>query len=65
MMALSIDAMRSGVVWAGQSETVPAALRISTRATGQYVRLPPPHHDHKSMLMYVMKHFPGNTNNSW
>ena len=48
MMQLSIDAMRSGVLWADEPDTVSAELRASTRSTGAYVRLP---------LMYVMKHF--------
>ena len=63
MMALSIDAMRSGLLWSGQPD-VPEQLRVSTGATGTYVRLPPPG-KRASMLMYVMKHWPGNTNNSW
>ena len=64
MMSLTLEAMRSGVVWADEPDVVPAALRDATRATGEYVRLKPPQ-KHNSMLMYVMKHFPGNTNNSW
>ena len=56
MMQLSIDAMRSGVHWADEPDTVSAELRASTRSTGAYVRLPSPA-KHTSMLMYVMKHF--------
>ena len=56
MMQLSIDAMRSGVLWADEPDTVSAELRASTRSTGAYVRLPSPA-KHTSMLMYVMKHF--------
>ena len=56
MMQLSIDAMRSGVLWADEPDTVSAELRASTRSTGAYVRLPRPA-KHTSMLMYVMKHF--------
>ena len=63
-MSLSIEAMRSGVMWHNETDTVSAKLRDSTRNTGSYVRLPPPQ-KHTTQLMYVMKHFPGNTNNSW
>jgi hypothetical protein len=56
--------MRSGVMWHNETETVSAELRESTRQTGTYVRLAPPQ-KHTTQLMYVMKHFPGNTNNSW
>ena len=53
MIALSIDAMRSGLLWAGQPD-VSEELRASTGSTGMYVRLPPPK-KRTSMLMYVMK----------
>ena len=63
MMALSIDAMRSGLLWSDEPD-ISAQVRGSTRLTGQYMRLSPPK-KRTSMLMYVMKHYPGNTNNSW
>jgi hypothetical protein len=52
MMALSIDAMRSGVLWAGEPQTVPAEVVASITATGRYTRLTPPA-KHTPMLMYV------------
>ena len=64
MMGLSVEAMRSGVLWVGEPGEVSQELRASTRLTGRYVRLPPPR-KHTSQMMYVMKHYPGNTNNSW
>jgi hypothetical protein len=68
MMQLSIDAMRSGIFWADEPDKVPEHMRNMTKiAQGPYAyrRLPPPHQRHQSMLMYVMHHFPGNTNSSW
>ena len=66
MMTMSIDAFRSGVFWAGAEAAVSPAARSSTWDAGlaRYVRLKnkPKHVD---MLMYVMKHYPGNTDNSW
>ena len=66
VMTLSIEALRSGMYWVGEPAEVPRELCDSTWnvATGAYSRLvaAPKHVD---MLMYVMKHFPGNTNNSW
>ena len=53
MMALSIDAMRSGLLWSGQPD-VSAELRASTQSTGQYTRLPPPK-KRTSMLMYLLR----------
>eukprot|EP00039_Didymoeca_costata_P021098 m.343405 g.343405 ORF g.343405 m.343405 type:complete len:1268 (+) comp22801_c0_seq1:126-3929(+) len=65
MMGLSIDAMRSGMYWAGSGD-VSETKRLSTwnQTTNKYQRLEsnPKHID---MVMYVMKHYPGNTNNSW
>lgn len=56
MMSLSINAMRSGVYWADEPDTVSTELRASTwdTAASRYVRLKqqPKHID---MLMYVMK----------
>lgn len=65
-MGLSINAMRSGMYWADEPADVPVAVRATTWDMAQqaYVRLVPTP-KHIEMLFYVMKHYPGNTNNSW
>eukprot|EP01043_Picozoa_sp_COSAG02_P019794 COSAG02_NODE_964_length_15595_cov_7.284709_3_plen_151_part_00 len=66
MMTLSIDAMRSGIYWAGAPATVTTIQKSSTwdEQNSSYTRLIPPA-KHVEMIFYVMKHYPGNTNNSW
>lgn len=66
MMTLSIDAMRSGIYWAGAPASVTTVQKSSTwdEQNSSYTRLIPPA-KHVEMLFYVMKHYPGNTNNSW
>ena len=63
MMALSIDAMRSGIYWAGAPPTAQHE-RACDASSGTYTRLQPPG-KHVDMVFYVMKHHPGNANNSW
>ena len=70
MMTLSIDAMRSGASWQDPpSNSVPppsAAADLYTAAeAGQPYRRKKRAGVHVEMLMYVMKHFPGNTHKSW
>jgi len=66
MMTLSIDAMRSGIYWAGAPAAVTTTQKSSTwdEQNSSYTRLIPPA-KHVEMIFYVMKHYPGNTNNSW
>eukprot|EP01043_Picozoa_sp_COSAG02_P059110 COSAG02_NODE_7471_length_2997_cov_7.180124_3_plen_148_part_00 len=66
MMTLSIDAMRSGIYWAGAPAAVTTTQKSSTwdERNSSYTRLIPPA-KHVEMIFYVMKHYPGNTNNSW
>lgn len=66
MMTLSIDAMRSGIYWAGAPASVTTSQKSSTwdGQNSSYIRLIPPT-KHVEMVFYVMKHYPGNTNNSW
>jgi hypothetical protein len=62
MMGLSQDAMRSGMVWAGEPTTVAPSMRAATwdEEEGVYTRLPQKL-KHVEMLFYVMKHYPGVT----
>jgi hypothetical protein len=66
MMTLSIDAMRSGIYWAGTHAALPAKHQqaVTDASSGAYTRLQAPA-KHVDMVFYVMKHYPGNTNNSW
>jgi hypothetical protein len=59
VMTLSIDAMRSGMQWKGTTKH-----DATTGSDAAYQRKPTPK-KHIDMMMYVMKHWPGQTNNSW
>lgn len=64
-----IAAMRSGMTWVDEpmpwTDTAAAAGgAYSVASTGPYQRLPTPKKNIR-MMMYMMKHYPGNTNNSW
>ena len=62
MMTLSLDAMRSGIYWADEAPSVSASQALSTlNHDGQYQPLALPT-KHVDMLMYVMKHYPGQCN---
>ena len=70
MMTLSIDAMRSGASWEDPpSNTVPppsAAVDLyPAMEAGQPYNRKKRAGVHVEMLMYIMKHFPGNTHKSW
>jgi hypothetical protein len=69
IMTLSIDALRSGLQWAAAPAAFPlntpqATPVVQTEARAAAGRPPTPKW-HFEFMMYVMKHFPGNTNNSW
>jgi hypothetical protein len=61
VVTLLLDAMRSGIQW---TDTDQLPVHFANGTTGGYQRVPTPKR-HLNMLMYVMHHFPGQTNANW
>ena len=53
-----------GLQGGGRRATTSVDLDPSSSRDGTYERVPTPKR-HVDMMMYIMKHWPGNTNKSW